>query len=54
MKELERKHAPDVAGGLDAAQIVPIGPYITPTYPVPEFPQNPITPIEPVTGTQKL
>jgi hypothetical protein len=54
MKELDRKDTPEVGGGSITPQF-PGGPIITPTYPVPEYPQYPATPvIEPVTGKQKV
>jgi hypothetical protein len=55
MKELERKKTPDVGGGYFGPGPLPGGPVISPTFPVPEYPQYPGTPItEPITGTQKL
>lgn len=54
MKELDRKDTPEVGGG-SLAPTLPGGPIITPTYPTPEYPQYPITPVlEPVTGKQKV
>lgn len=55
MKEMEPKSTPKIGGGAYMpTPTFPGGPINTPTYPGPEFPQNPTTPVEPITGTQKL
>lgn len=55
MKEVQRKDTPAVGGGAYMpTPALPGGPIVTPTFPEPGYPPNPITPIEPVTGTQKL
>ncbi|HSN20651.1 MAG TPA: hypothetical protein VLS49_08235 [Usitatibacter sp.] len=53
MKELERKDTPEIGGG-SYGTTLPDGPIITPTYPVPGYPQYPSPGVDPTGSPEKL
>lgn len=53
MKELDRKDAPEVGGGSVTNPTLPGVPIITPTYPVPGYPQVPAPGIDPTGSHEK-
>ncbi len=52
-KELDRKDAPEVGGGSVTNPTLPGVPIITPTYPVPGYPQVPAPGIDPTGSHEK-